>query len=60
MQREAVKYRKGHGDAPGVEVLGRPGTRAGHSNFMELKERKPKKKSFYQIAHNRSYLIKKY
>lgn len=29
MQREAVKYRKGHGDAPGVEVLGRPGTRAG-------------------------------
>lgn len=29
MQREAAKYRKGPGDAPGVEGLGRPGTRIG-------------------------------
>ena len=29
MQREAAKYRKGPGDAPGVEGLGRPGTRVG-------------------------------
>jgi len=29
MQREAAKYRKGQGDAPRVEVLGRPGTRVG-------------------------------
>lgn len=32
MQREAAKYRKGHGDAPGVEVLGRPGTRVGEGD----------------------------
>lgn len=29
VQREAAKDREGHRDAPGVEVLGRPGTGAG-------------------------------
>lgn len=29
VQREAAKDREGHRDAPGVEVLGRPGTGVG-------------------------------
>lgn len=37
-----MKYRKGHGDAPGVEVLGRPGTRVGEGDRERKKQGKRK------------------